>query len=201
MNQRILPLSMMISAAIAIPSLATAAPVNQAAVTPADMRTAPAQNTLQQQVMDEDGELMATQPGRVEMDEDVDANANMTMDAEMDSDMAVNEMPMAKPAQMQMAAQANAQPAAADQAAQARIDAERQAMTQQQTMARQQAMTQNNDSRLAGEAQQGNVTPADQRSTPAPITLQEKKKDKRGELLATQPGEVEFNEMRRFSVR
>lgn len=187
MNQRMLPLSMMISAAIAIPSLATAAPVNQAAVTPADMRTAPAQNTLQQQVMDEDGELIATQPGRVEIDEDVDADVNMTMDAEMDNDMAMDDdMPMAEPAQAQMAAQARAQ---------------QMAMAQQQAMARQQAMAESNEPLLEGEMQAGSVTPADQRSTPVPITLQEKKKDKRGELLATQPGEVEFNEMRRFSVR
>ena len=33
------------------------------------------------------------------------------------------------------------------------------------------------------------------------ITLQEKKKDSRGELLATQPAEVEFNENRRIVTR
>lgn len=202
----------MMTAAIAIPSLATAAPANQADIMPADMRTAPAQNTLQQQMMDEDGELVATQPGRVEIDEDVDASANMTMNAEMDSEMAMDDdMEMAEPAQVQMAekarteqmsTQARAKMAVADRAAaQARMAAEDQAMAQQQAMARQQAMTESNEPLLEGEMQAGNVTPADQRSTPVPITLQEKKKDKRGELLATQPAEVEFNETRRFSVR
>jgi len=47
----------------------------------------------------------------------------------------------------------------------------------------------------------GNVTPADMRTTPAPVTLKEKKQDPRGELLATQPGEIEFNESRRIVVR
>ncbi|WP_296238350.1 hypothetical protein [Psychrobacter sp. UBA5136] len=37
-------------------------------------------------------------------------------------------------------------------------------------------------------------------STDTPITLQEKKKDKRGELLATQPADVEFKESRRIAV-
>ena len=32
------------------------------------------------------------------------------------------------------------------------------------------------------------------------ITLQEKKKDKRGELLATQPADVEFRENRRIAI-
>lgn len=35
----------------------------------------------------------------------------------------------------------------------------------------------------------------------AAITLQEKKKDKRGELIATQPGQIEFKENRRIQVR
>lgn len=45
------------------------------------------------------------------------------------------------------------------------------------------------------------ITPADMRTTPAPTTLQSKVEDPSGELLATQPGEIEFNENRRIVVR
>ena len=110
-------------------------------------------------------------------------------------------MPMAEPAQAQMSERARAEQMTQARAEQMQMAQQQQAMAQQQAMMRQQAMMQSNEPLLAGEMQQGNVTPADQRTTPAPITLQEKKKDQRGELLATQPGEVEFNEMRRFSVR
>ncbi|WP_289116302.1 hypothetical protein [uncultured Psychrobacter sp.] len=48
---------------------------------------------------------------------------------------------------------------------------------------------------IAGEAASNNKT------ANATSTLQEKKKDRRGELLATQPGQVEFNENRRFTIR
>ncbi|WP_394209860.1 hypothetical protein [Psychrobacter piscatorii] len=51
------------------------------------------------------------------------------------------------------------------------------------------------------DVQSSQVTPADMREKPVEITLQEKKKDRRGELLATQPGQVEFNENRRFTIR
>ena len=46
----------------------------------------------------------------------------------------------------------------------------------------------------------GEVLNGDPSSTNAPVTLQEKKKDKRGEFLATQPAEVEFSENRRVAV-
>ena len=48
---------------------------------------------------------------------------------------------------------------------------------------------------IAGEAASNNKT------ANATSTLQEKKKDRRGELLATQPGQVQFNENRRFTIR
>lgn len=54
---------------------------------------------------------------------------------------------------------------------------------------------------MTNDVQSSQVTPADMREKPVEITLQEKKKDRRGELLATQPGQVEFNENRRFTVR
>ncbi|MEZ7501685.1 hypothetical protein QO189_04295 [Psychrobacter sp. Arc29] len=54
---------------------------------------------------------------------------------------------------------------------------------------------------MTNDIQSSQVTPADMREKPVEITLQEKKKDRRGELLATQPGQVEFNENRRFTIR
>ncbi|GAA0807935.1 hypothetical protein [Psychrobacter piscatorii] len=54
---------------------------------------------------------------------------------------------------------------------------------------------------MTNDVQSSQVTPADMREKPVEITLQEKKKDRRGELLATQPGQVEFNETRRFTIR
>ena len=54
---------------------------------------------------------------------------------------------------------------------------------------------------MTNDVQSSQVTPADMRKKPVEITLQEKKKDRRGELLATQPGQVEFNENRRFTIR
>ena len=47
---------------------------------------------------------------------------------------------------------------------------------------------------IAGEAASNNKT------ANATSTLQEKKKDKRGELLATQPANVQFKENRRIAV-
>lgn len=52
---------------------------------------------------------------------------------------------------------------------------------------------------IQGEANTGNITPAQLAAQPAPITLQEKKKDRRGELMATQPGEVQLQENRHFT--
>ena len=54
---------------------------------------------------------------------------------------------------------------------------------------------------MTNDVQSTQVTPADMREKPVETTLQEKKKDRRGELLATQPGQVEFNENRRFTIR
>lgn len=114
---------------------------NRGKIKPAVAAEQAAENTLQQKVEDERGELLATQPGRVEINE---------------SDS--------------RAVQQNAT----------------RSTTNNQT---------NNRPLLAGESY-GNVTPADQRTQPAPITLQERVKDRVGELEATQPGEVEVQERR-----
>ncbi len=135
-------LSIAISAVLALPTLAFAA-YNTGSVTPADMRTTPAPNTLQSKIQGPDGELLATQPGEVEINQEGTAairasSPNLRVDQPL----------------------------------------------------------------LMGErVQTGNITPADMRVTPAPNTLQQKIQDRRGELVATQPGEVEFIESRRIVVQ
>lgn len=155
-------LSLVLGTALALPTIAMAAPnaVNNADLMPADMRSMPVDNTLQAEIEGPDGELLATQPGAVDIDED-----NMDMDDE--DDMAVAEDNVAI---------AEAEPTMPN------------STTSYQPM-------------LAGENANSNVTPADMREQPVESTLQEKKKDRRGELLATQPGQVEFNESRRFTIR
>ena len=79
-------LSLVLGTALALPTIAMAAPnaVNNADLMPADMRSMPVDNTLQAEIEGPDGELLATQPGAVDIDED-----NMDMDDE--DDMAVAE--------------------------------------------------------------------------------------------------------------
>ncbi len=131
MKNTILPL--VLGAALVVPSLANAA----------------SYDTLQAEIEGPDGELLATQPGQVAIDEEV-----------------------------------YVAPAASN----------RNQMTQQPRQMSSQPL-------LVGEVHSGNVTPASARTTPVPITLQEKKEDSRGELIATQPGEFEVDEVRIFRVR
>ena len=172
MKNRTLPLSLLMGAAIAIPSLAMAAPANSEAmteVTPADMRTMPVDNTLEAEVEGPDGELLATQPGAIETNEseavaiaDMNDEANEEMSAADDAD--VVDAVALQPAQST------------------------QALNMQHSAANYQPL-------IAGE----NAT--DEQAANTAITLQEKKKDPRGELLATQPAEIEANENRRITVR
>ena len=190
MTNRMLPISLLISAAVAVPSLAMAAPVNQSDIQPADMRTMPVDNTLQAEVEGPDGELLATQPGAVD-DNDMDAMNAVDMAYEED-DMAYeddmdNDMPAA--AEMQK------------RAAQERADYEKMAQARAAELQAREAQVRTAMMNMDDSVQSNQVTPADMREKPADITLQEKKKDRRGELLATQPGQVEFNENRRFTIR
>lgn len=69
MQKRTLPLSLLIGAALTIPSLAMAAPADD--MTPADMQTATAENTLQNEVesADADAELVSNQSSPFEINE------------------------------------------------------------------------------------------------------------------------------------
>ena len=133
MKTRILSLPLLISIALALPAIAVAAPANTGSITPADMRTMPAPNTLRAEIQGPDGELLATQPGEVEVNEGSWLGMPNTV--------------------------------------------------------------------MPAPVNKGNVTPADMRTSPAPYTLRAKIKGPDGELLATQPGEVEISESRRFIVR
>lgn len=124
---------------------------NLAPVTPARERARATQNTLNQRVEDARGELKATQPGRVELNQGTQRRA----------------------------ANRNAQP---NNAANNRVIVSGKPISQQPL--------------LKGEVNTGQVTPASVRNTPAPVTLQQRVKDRVGELQATQPGEVEVQESR-----
>lgn len=138
-----LVLSTLVAGVLAISGTASAASQPTDAPTAQDNNEQAVENTLQQQVEDEDGELLATQPGQVAVAEQTTAEVS---DEEGE--------------------------AAAQQPAPVNIDA---------------------TPTLAGES--GDNIEA------TPITLQQKVKDKRGELQATQPGQVEVQENRRFRTQ
>jgi len=171
-------LSLVLGATLVLPAAAIAAPVDTSDIMPADMRTTPVDNTLQAEIEGPDGELVATQPGAVDNNNMDAINEDMeSEEGDMDEDMTVTadeEMP--EDQVKAEVAQARAE------LTQARATAER-------------------PTQMTNDVQSSQVTPADMREKPVEITLQEKKKDRRGELLATQPGQVEFNENRRFTIR
>ena len=157
-------------ATLILPTMAMAAPVNTAEVTPADKLAEPVDNTLQAEVEGPDGELLATQPGAVESEEAVAITDAAAMK------VATNKATEKKNDAM---AAAGMQPAQTEQPAPA--------LNMQHSDANYQPL-------LAGEGA------TDDEAANTEITLQEKKKDKRGELLATQPADVEFKENRRIAI-
>ncbi|MGP5074444.1 hypothetical protein ACTXGZ_02835 [Psychrobacter celer] len=163
-------LSLLMGATLILPTMAMAAPVNTAEVTPADKLAEPVDNTLQAEVEGPDGELLATQPGAVESEEAVAITDAAAME------MATNE---ATEEENDAMAAAGMQPAQTEQPAPA--------LNMQHSDANYQPL-------LAGEGA------TDDEAANTEITLQEKKKDKRGELLATQPADVEFKENRRIAI-
>ncbi len=163
-------LSLLMGATLVLPTMAMAAPVNTAEVTPADKLAEPVDNTLQAEVEGPDGELLATQPGAVESEEAVAITDAAAME------VATNE---ATEEENDAMAAAGMQPAQTEQPAPA--------LNMQHSDANYQPL-------LAGEGA------TDDEATNTEITLQEKKKDKRGELLATQPADVEFKESRRIAI-
>lgn len=159
-------LSLLMGATLILPTMAMAAPVNTAEVTPADKLAEPVDNTLQAEVEGPDGELLATQPGAVESEEAVAITDAATME-------------VATEEENDAMAAAGMQPAQTEQPAPA--------LNMQHSDANYQPL-------LAGEGA------TDDEAANTEITLQKKKKDKRGELLATQPADVEFKENRRIAI-
>ena len=171
-------LSLIVGAALVLPTMAIAAPANNSDLVPADMRSTAVDNTLRAEIKGPDGELLATQPGAVDIDES-DAD---DMDDETDDMMrnkANNNAASTNNAQITTnVAATTTTPAPARSA---------QTPNMQHSNANYQPL-------IAGEAASNNKM-ADTAST-----LKEKKKDKRGELLATQPANVQFKENRRIAV-
>lgn len=155
-------LSLIMGAALILPSLAMAAPATTKEVTPAAKLAAPVANSLEEKIEGPDGELLATQPGAVESD--VATTVSIDEDEDEDTEEAT-------------VADAPLQPAPATQA-----------LNMQHSDTNYQPLI---DGEAFVNGQANNNTA---------ITLQEKKKDQRGELLATQPADVEFKENRRITV-
>ncbi|WP_351118931.1 hypothetical protein [Psychrobacter sp. SMN/5/1215-MNA-CIBAN-0208] len=211
-------LSLIIGTALVMPSLAMAAPIDNSSITPADMRNAPAASTLQAEIDGPNGELLATQPGEVESDATVvETNSEEMNDPEMmsnpeemndpemmgnpeemnHSEMMGNSEEMNDPEMMSNSEEMNDPEMMGNSEAMNNPEAMNSRGSEQaapQTLNQQHSNTEYQPL-IAGEVLNG-----DPSSTNAPVTLQEKKKDKRGEFLATQPAEVEFSENRRVAV-
>jgi cell division protein FtsN len=185
-------LSLIVGASLVLPTMAMAAPVNNSDLMPADMRNAAVESTVQAEIEGPDGELLATQPGAVDVEESNTADVDMDMANEADemndeTDDMDNEARDDNAALMNNA-QATTNAAAMTNATTAQAPVQNaQALNMQHSNADYQPL-------IAGEAATENKV-AD-----AASTLQEKKKDKRGELLATQPANVQFKENRRIAV-
>lgn len=204
-------LSLIMGATLVLPTMAMAAPVNHSSVKhasvnhssinhsdimPADMRDAPVESTVQAEVEGPDGELLATQPGAVDVEEsdttdiDMGDEADDMNDETDDMDNEASDDTVALMTNTEAAASPEATPSAEAMttATTAQVPVHNaQAPNMQHSNANYQPL-------IAGEAASDNKT-AD-----AVSTLQEKKKDKRGELLATQPANVQFKENRRIAV-
>jgi len=185
-------LSLIVGATLVLPTMAMAAPVNNSDLMPADMRNAPVESTVQAEIEGPDGELLATQSGAVDVEASNTADVDMDMANETDemndeTDDMDNEARDDNAALMNNAqAKTNAAAMTTATTAQAPVQ-NAQAPNMQHSNADYQPL-------IAGEAGTENKV-AD-----AASTLQEKKKDKRGELLATQPANVQFKENRRIAV-
>jgi len=77
-------LSLIVGATLVLPTMAMAAPVNHSDLAPSDMRNAPVESTVQAEVEGPDGELLATQPGAVDVEESNTADVDMEMGNEAD---------------------------------------------------------------------------------------------------------------------
>ncbi|WP_440455032.1 hypothetical protein [Psychrobacter sp. ASPA161_9] len=223
-------LSLIIGTALVMPSLAMAAPIDNSSITPADMRNAPAASTLQAEIDGPNGELLATQPGEVESDATVvETNSEEMNDPEMmsnpeemndpemmgnpeemnHSEMMGNPEEMNHPEMMSNSEEMNhpEMMSNSEEMNDPEMMGNSKAMNNPEAMnsrgseqAAPQTLNQQHSNTEYQPLIAGEVLNGDPSSTNAPVTLQEKKKDSRGEFLATQPAEVEFSENRRVAV-
>ncbi len=181
-------LSLIVGATLVLPTMAMAAPVNNSDLMPADMRNTPVESTVQAEIEGPDGELLATQPGAVDVKASNTADVDMDMDNEADETDDMDNEASDDNAALMNNAQATTNAAAMTTATTVQAPVQNaQAPNMQHSNADYQPL-------IAGEAATENKV-AD-----AASTLQEKKKDKRGELLATQSANVQFKENRRIAV-
>jgi hypothetical protein len=206
-------LSLIIGTALAMPGIAMAAPMDQGNITPADMRVTPAPNTLQAEIEGPDGELLATQPGEVESDVNVaETNSDEMNDPNMmgnpdemnDPNMMENPDEMNDPNMMGNPDEMNdpnmmGNPDEMNDPNMMENPEEMANPVSEQ--AAPQALNQQHSNNEYQPLIAGEVLNDDPNSANATVTLQEKTKDNRGELLATQPAEVEFSENRRVVPR
>ncbi|WP_298808888.1 hypothetical protein [uncultured Psychrobacter sp.] len=185
-------LSLIVGATLVLPTMAMAAPVNNSDLMPADMRNAAVKSTVQAEIEGPDGELLATQPGAVDVEESNTADVDMDMDNEAD-EMNDETDDMNNEARDDNAALMNNAQVITDAAAMTTATTA-QAPVQNTQAPNMQHSNPDYQPLITGEAATENKV-AD-----AASTLQEKKKDKRGELLATQPANVQFKENRRIAV-
>lgn len=179
-------LTLVMGTALVLPSIAMAAPVNNTDLMPADKRNAPVKSTIQAEIEGPNGELHATQPGAVDID--VDADMDSEMDDERDNMGAPMNNNMAKPSNNNMG---NMNDTMNNTRVSPEANVSQDTRTQSPNM---QHSSSDYQPLISGEAATQNKV-ADTAST-----LREKTKDKRGELLATQPANVQFKENRRIAV-
>jgi len=77
-------LSLIVGATLVLPTMAMAVPVNNGDIAPADMRNAPVESTVQAETEGPNGELLANQPGAVDVEESNTADVDMDMGNEAD---------------------------------------------------------------------------------------------------------------------
>lgn len=179
-------LTLVMGTVLVLPSIAMAAPVNNTDLMPADKRNAPVKSTIQAEIEGPNGELRATQPGAVDID--VDADMDSEVDDERDNMGAPMNNNMAKPSNNNMG---NMGDTMNNMRVSPEANVSQDTRTQSSNM---QHSSLDYQPLISGEAVTQNKV-ADTAST-----LREKTKDKRGELLATQPANVQFKENRRIAV-
>lgn len=187
------------SAALTLPAVALAAVPMEAAITESANSSVLQEGALQD---DSDAQL-ANQSGAVDMSEEYLQSEDQEQDyATAGAAVGTVTVATARAPSHDVAAMAEEGVAEANGAdvADPTMATAAPAANQQPATLNQQHSSPDYNPLIQGEANRGNVNPADLSAQPAPNTLQKKVKGPHGELLATQPGEVQVQENRRFKA-